>query len=213
MIKKLASAALIASLCSVPAHAHEVWLERDGATVRAYVGDKTGDVDTGEAITKLVSTSKLFGRDPDRAQPVTAHDDHLSAHVNGDGDIRYFNDQLWSPWESDGKYKAAAFQAKAGRSETTPVFDFELVPTEPGSDSFTLIFQGEPVADMAVTVINPRNWEKPFTTDADGRFTVPVTETGLYVLVARHEALADVEIAGRQVSTLQHIASLSFVAE
>ena len=38
-------------------------------------------------------------------------------------------------------------------------------------------------------------------------------EAGLYVLVARHEAPADVEIAGRQVSTLQHIASLSFVAE
>ncbi|SCW46005.1 hypothetical protein SAMN02927924_00681 [Sphingobium faniae] len=102
---------------------------------------------------------------------------------------------------------------KAGRSETRAVQTFELVPVTAGSDSFALTFKGQPLTETQVTVINPDFWEKTFKTDADGRMTVPASVKGRYILVARHTAPADVEIAGQKVAKLQHIASLSFIAE
>lgn len=213
MLKKTI-AFLLLSTIATGASAHEVWLEREGSNVRAFVGDATGDRDKGEDIVKLVATSKLFIGDPPHTVPVTAQPDHLAATVVTPGDLRYYNDQVWAPWKDDaGVLVAAAFQAKAGRSETRAIQDYELVPVAPGSDSFTLQFKGKPLADKDVVVITPDFWEKTFHTDAAGQITVPVSEKGRYILVARHEASADVEIAGQKVAKLQHVASLSFIAE
>jgi hypothetical protein len=212
MFKTLIVTALLAGTAA-SASAHEIWIERDGATARVHVGDAAGERDKGEDIAKLVATSRLYEAQPDRAFAVTALPDHLAADVGAAGDLRYYNDQVWAPWKSDeGSYQAAAFQAKAGRESTQAVHVFELVPVTPGSDSFILTFKGQPLADTGITVINPDLWEKTFKTDGQGRFTVPVAAKGRYILVARHEAPADVEIAGQRVASLQHIASLSFVA-
>lgn len=210
---KITIAALVLTGAATGASAHEIWLERHGETVRVYVGDATGERDQGETLVKLVPTSKLFA-DPARPVAVTAQSQYLAASVGGTGDLRFYNDQVWTPWKNkEGAYEAAAFQARAGRSETRAVHAFELVPVAAGSDSFTLLFNGQPLANTGVTVINPELWEKTVPTDAAGRLTVPVGAKGRYILVARHKAPAEVQIAGQKVTTLQHVASLSFVAE
>jgi hypothetical protein len=212
MLKTSLTALLLASLAT-SASAHEIWLERHGDTVRAYVGDATGERDQGDTLVKLVPTSRLFAADPAQPVALTAQGDHLSASLRGTSDLRFYNDQVWAPWKNkDGVFEAAAFQARAGRSETRAVHAFELVPVASGSDSFTLLFKGQPLADTAVTLINPALWEKTVKTDAAGRVTVPVSGTGQYILVARHKAPADVEIAGQKVAVLQHVASTSFAA-
>lgn len=213
MLKRALASLLLAAIAT-SASAHEIWLEREGDAVRAYVGDATGERDQGEGIAKLVTTSKLFVGDRSRTIPVTAQPDHLAASVSAAGDLRYYNDQVWAPWKSDdGVLVAAAFQAKAGRSETRAVHDFELAPIAPGSDSFTLLFKGQPLAGKGVTIVNPGLWEKTIKTDAAGRLTVPVAAKGRYILVARHEAPANLAIAGQTVAKLQHVASLTFVAD
>ncbi|MCW2389644.1 hypothetical protein M2333_002690 [Sphingobium sp. B11D3B] len=212
MFKTAFAIALLAG-AAASTSAHEIWIERDGATARVHVGDAAGERDRGEEIAKLVATSRLFETQPDQPISVTAQPDHLAANVGAAGDLRYYNDQVWEPWKTDeGDYQAAAFQAKAGRESTRAVHAFELVPVAAGSDSFILTFQGHPMADTGITVINPDLWEKTFKTDGTGRLTVPVTAKGRYILVARHTAPADVEIAGQRVASLQHIASLSFIA-
>lgn len=210
MLKLLCGVALLSSVTTT-AFAHEIWLERHVEGVRAYVGDATGERDKGEDIAKLVPTSHLFGADRARTIPVAAQPDHLIATVQGQQDLRYYNDQVWAPWKAkDGSYEAAAFQARAGRIDTRAVHDLELVPVASGSDSFTLVFKGLPLANTSVTVVNPDLWEKNFRTDGSGRLTVPVSARGRYILVARHDAPANVEIAGQRVAKLQHVASLSF---
>lgn len=199
------------SLFAAPAVAHEVWLERDGATVQVYVGDKTGEADTGEAIAKLVATAELFGRDREKTATLTAKDDHLVGEVKTEGDVRFFTDRVWAPWEEDNGYGAGAFHAKAGRSETEAVLDFELVPLEADGDTFTLLFEGKPLPAASVTVITPDDWEKTFKTDQAGKITLPAKGSGLYLLVAHHEASAAVEIGGKAVTKLYHVASVSFV--
>jgi hypothetical protein len=216
-LKTIIATGLLAAV-STQAAAHEIWLERHGDTVRAYVGDATGARDQGETLAKLVPTSKLFADDPARAVGVSATADHLAAQatgvLGGKGDLRFYNDQVWAPWKNkEGVLEAAAFQARAGRTETRAVHDFELVPVAEGSDSFTLLFKGRPMPATDVTLINPAFWEKTVKTDAAGRVTVPVSGKGRYILVARHSAPADLEIAGQKVGKLQHIASTSFEAK
>lgn len=218
MFKTIIATALLTTVAATGASAHEIWLERHGDTVRTYVGDATGERDGGETLAKLVPTSKLFASDPAQVAPVSATPEHLVAKatgiLGGKGDLRYYNDQVWAPWQNkEGVFEAAAFQARAGRSETRAVQDFELVPLTAGSDSFTLQFKGQPLPATDVTLINPALWEKTVKTDAAGCVTVPVSAKGRYILVARHSAPADIEIAGQKVSKLQHIASLSFDAK
>lgn len=215
MFTRIIAAALLASTVTVGASAHEIWLERHGDSVRAYVGDATGERDEGDTLVKLVPTSKLFADDPTRVVSPSATPNHLVAKTTGvlagKGDLRFYNDQVWAPWKNkEGVFEAAAFQARAGRSETRAVHDFELVPVAAGSDTFTLLFKSQPLANTNVTLINPAFWEKTVKTDASGRVTVPVADKGRYILVARHSAPADVEIAGQKVAKLQHIASTSF---
>ena len=213
MMHKFLAAILLAT-ATTSASAHEIWLERQEDLVRVHVGDATGERDSGETLAKLAPTSRLFGEDRSHAIPVTAQQDYLSATFAGSGDLRYRNDQVWAPWKAkDGLYEAASFQARAGRKDIRPVHDFELVPVQSGGDSFILMFKGQPMADTGVTIINPELWEKTIKTDAAGRLTVPVGEKGRYILVARHTAPADVEIAGQKVARLQHVASLSFEAD
>ena len=213
MLKMFAATALLAA-AATSASAHEIWLERHGDAVRVYVGDATGERDSGETLAKLASTSRLFGEDRGGAISVTAQAEYLTATFAGHGDLRYYNDQVWAPWKAkDGVTEAAAFQARAGRKDSRAVHDFELVPVQGAGDRFTLMFKGQPMAQTGVTIINPELWEKTIKTDAIGRLTVPVSAKGQYILVARHTAPAEVEIAGQKVARLQHVASLSFVAD
>ena len=214
MLKRLAFAVVLTLIPLEAIQAHEIWLERSGDSVKVFVGDKTGEVDHGETIEKLIASSHLFGRDQDKVVSVKAAEDHLLGTVDTQGDVRYYNDGVWAPWQTkDGGYKAAVFQAKAGRQEIKPVFDLEMVPDNPGSDTFILIYKGNPLPDVGITVINPDNWEKTIKTDEHGHLAVPVSAKGLYVLVARHQIKEATQIAGQAVSILQHIASVSFVAE
>jgi hypothetical protein len=211
MLKTLITAILLSAMPATGVSAHEIWLERHGDSVRTYVGDATGERDGGDTLVKLVPTSRLFGRDAGKALPIAARPAYLVATVADQDDLRYYNDQVWAPWKTkDGVYEAAAFQARSGRQDVRAVHELELVPVASDSDSFTLMFKGQPLADTAVTLVNPDLWERTAKTDAAGHITVPVGAKGRYILIARHSAPADVEIAGQKVVKLQHVASLSF---
>ena len=209
--------ALALSAAAIGAHAHQLWLERDaGGPVRVYVGDADSAHDRGEEVAKLAATTQVFTTD--RAQPakLAVKEDHLEAAVAGTGDVRLVNDQVWKPWKTkEGQTKAAVFNARAGRTDTNAVLDYELVPVKADGTTFTLFFKGQPVADKAVTVVNPEKWSKHFKTDKAGRIDVPVKDKGRYILVSAHDAdaPADLEIAGQKVQKLGYTATLSFVAK
>lgn len=214
MLKKSLLTLLLSSFFAA-ASAHQVWLERDGnGPARVYVGDADNQPDHGDDVAKLKNTTHVFMNDPSQHAELTVQEDHLDAAVKGAGDVRLINDQVWEPWKNrDGKYEAAIFNARAGRSETKAALDFELVPVTANGNVFTLTFKGKPVADKGVVVINPEKWSKHFKTDKAGRIEVPVNAKGSFILVSQHQVAANTEIAGKKVEKLSYTATLSFVAE
>lgn len=214
MLKKSLLSLLLASF-AVSVSAHQIWIERDGsAAARIYVGDADGQSDSGDDVAKLKTATQVFTTDPAQRAALAVKKDHLEADVKGAGDVRLVNDLVWEPWKNrEGKYEAAIFNARAGRSETAAKLDFELVPTAANGNVFTLTFKGKPLAGKEVTVINPEKWSKRFQTDKEGRITVPSGDKGRFVLVGHHQVAADTEIAGRKVEKLSYITTLSFVAQ
>lgn len=208
---------LALSTLALSASAHQLWLERDATgPVRVYVGDADSAHDKGEEVAKLAATTQVFTTDRKQTAKLVAKEEFLEADVAAAGDVRLSNDQVWKPWKAkDGSYQAAVFNARAGRTETKAVLDYELVPVAANGNAFTLVFKGQPVAHKTVTVITPDKWSKGFKTDAAGRIDVPVTAKGRYVLVSAHEAPAvgEVVIAGQKVAKLGYTTTLTFVAQ
>jgi len=213
MIKKMLVTVLLSSL-ALAASAHQVWIERDGAgPAKIYVGDIDGERDHGEDVAKLTSAIKVFGRHAGQTVTVINRDAYLEAAVTGPGDVRLIADQVWKPWKNEhGQMQAAVFTSRAGRSETAPALDFELVPVKVNGNVFVLTFKGLPVADKKVSIVNPDQWVKAITTDKDGRLEVPVQSRGRYILMSNHDQFGQVEIAGETVQKVSYTTTLSFVA-
>lgn len=213
MLKRSVLTLLLSSLAAA-APAHQLWIERDAAgPARVYVGDVDDAPDRGEAVAKLAATTRVFHADAVQPLALTARDDHLEVAAAGAGDLRLSNDQVWKPWKTrDGVVKAAVFNAREGRRETRAALPFEFVPAAAGGNTFTLVFQGRPVAAAKVTVVAPGQWAKRFVTDAQGRIDVPVASAGRYVLIAGHSVDEAREIAGQAVAKVDYTATLSFVA-
>ena len=212
MIKKTLVTMLLSSF-AVAASAHQVWVERDASgPAKVYVGDVDGERDHGDDVAKLAATTQVFGKDSKQLAKLTTKNEYLEAAVSGSGDVRLIADQVWKPWKNkDGQMQAAVFNSRAGRTETAAALDFELVPVKANGNVFTLTFKGEPVADKKVSVINPEKWVKGFTTDKEGRVTVPLQGKGRYILMSNYEQKGDLEVAGEKVQKISYTTTLSFV--
>ena len=192
LLSKPLLAVALSSLAFI-AQAHQVWLERDATgPARVYVGDADDAPDTGAEVAELAVTTAVFTTDRKTPAALKVQPDHLQAAVAGKGDVRLFNDQVWKPWTNkDGSMQGAIFSARAGRTETRAVNDYELVPVAAGSNTFTATFKGQPLAGKAVTVVSPQKWTKAFKTDAAGKLTVPAKEKGRYILISSHDVAGE----------------------
>lgn len=208
MLKQSVLLAVLLGLGSV-AQAHEIWVERDGAgPARIYLGEP-GDVqpEGGDPEFEKLKAPRLV---PASQAAQTRKVGYIEVAVPA-GDVRVIDDSVFAPWGEEGKKEGVIYYARAGRAEVKAGLPLEIVPTAAHADSFTLLRDGKPLAATKVTVISPDKWSKSFTTDAQGRVTLPLKDKGRFILSATHEEKGDLTLAGQKVSTLYHMASLTFV--
>lgn len=204
---------LAATVPTVPAAAHEVWVERDGAgAARIYLGEPAEPVPAaGDPELHRLKTPLVFLSDPAQPAVTTRRANHLEAALGKAGDVRVRDDSVFDPWESDGGMTGAIFYARAGRSESISKLDLEFTPVRAGADEFTVQFRGRPVAGAKVNIITPDHWQKSLEADAGGRVAVPDMGKGRYILAVSHKEDAAGMVAGKPVGKLQHISTLTFV--
>ena len=199
----------LALALSGAAHAHFVWLEpAAGGEAKAYFGEWADDLRETEAgHLKLVSAPRGIGADG-KELPATKHNDHFSVKADTGGDAR-----LVGGYVSD-KGVVSLYQARTGRTETTARHALELVPQAPGSNSFSLLLNGKPLAKTKVVVFGPPKWEKSFYSDDAGKLTLQTPWPGQYVAEVSH---LDKDAAGtwdgKPYTQTRHVATLSFIAK
>ena len=64
-----------------------------------------------------------------------------------------------------------------------------------------------------LTIIGPSKWEKPLTTDEQGRVTLPMPWAGRYVLEVTHFDDKAGGSGSEKFNRTRHISSLSFVQQ
>ncbi len=183
-------AALVATLFAMPlpAMAHQVWLEREGGTVRAYFGEPVeGMRERSGGLLDRIAGPRIFIGDPSKPLPLRREADHIQASLPaGDGDVRLVEDSLAPYGRVPEQRTRPIMLAREGRAETRSVMDLELVPVAPNANSFTLLLRGNPLPRAEVTVVAPPRWERRLHTDAEGRVTIATPWAGRYVMEAVH---------------------------
>lgn len=196
------------------AHAHYVWLEREGdGPARAYFGEWVDDIrEKAGGLLDRIKAPRVFLGASAEPIPVKRNENNLEVSVKGRGDLRLVEDS--NPPREDkekGGSTRTIYYAKAGRAETTVKLDLELVPTAAGGNTFVLIFFGAPLPKAELTIIGPPKWEKKLTTDEKGQVTLPTPWAGRYVVEVTHFDEKSGGSGGATFNRTRHISSLSFL--
>jgi len=217
MAKLISLFTMLATLSLIPsAHAHFLWLERDGdGPARAYFGEWIDDIreKTGGLLDRFKAPRAFLGASNDPL-PVKRNDNHLEITVKGSGDVRFVDSSV-PPREDKEKGGATKtiYYAKAGRAEPAAKLDLELVPTAPSGNTLVLTFHGAPLPKAEVTLVGPSKWQKPLTTDDKGQVTLPTPWAGRYVLEVTHFDDKAGGSGSEKFNRTRHISSLSFVQQ
>jgi len=213
MLHLIVGAVLLLAL-SETAHAHFLWLERDGdGPARAYFGEWIDDIreKTGGLLDRFKAPRVYLGTSTEPL-PVKRNDNNLEINAKGRGDVRFVDSSVPAREDKEkGGATKTIYHAKAGRAETAAKLDLELVPTVANGNIFVLIFSGTPLPKAELTIIGPSKWEKPLVTDEQGRVTLPTPWAGRYVLEVTHEKAGG--SGEEKFNRTRHISSLSFVQQ
>ena len=205
-MKTLLLAACLASL-STAAAAHEIWIERDGAgPVRIYLGEPAEVPPPGgdPEFAKLIAPTILGTPSPKLVRKAGWLETAVPA-----GDVRVWDDHVFTPWGEEGKKETVVYYARAGRADASTRLPFEIAPAQAGADRFVLWRDGKRLPATEVTLITPTRQQVKLTTDAAGTVLVPADETGRYLLTA---AVKDgpATIAGNPVAVVHRITTTTF---
>lgn len=204
-------AALLLLGAAPAAQAHEIWIERDGASpARIYLGEPHEQMpEGGDPEFAKLKAPKLV---PASNAPLARKVGYLEVTAPA-GDVRATDDSVFAPWGPEGKKEAVVYYARAGRSEAKAVLPLEIAPVTANGDRFALTRDGEPVADAEITVVNPDKWTKLVKTDAQGTITVPLAGKGRYLLSASQKDEGSFDAPGGKVSVLHRTATTTFVVD
>jgi hypothetical protein len=217
MAKLLALLTMFATMSLVPsAHAHFLWLERDGeGPARAYFGEFIDDVreKTGGLLDRF-KTPRAFVGASNAPLQVKRNENNLEFAAKGPGDVRFVDKDIPAREDKEkGGMTKTIYYAKHGRSEISAKLDLELVPTQANGKIFVLMFFRASLPKAELTIIGPSKWEKPLVTDEKGHITLPTPWAGRYVLEVTY---FDEKAGGsgtEQFNRTRHISSLSFVQQ
>lgn len=212
-MRKLAVGLILGMLAGpLPAGAHMVWLERDGAgAAQAFFGEWDEGVKekTGGALDRIAAPL-AFGAARGEVLAIERKADHLAIAVQGPGDVRLVEESMAprDDRQAGGKTKTI-FHAKAGRTDTRPGLDLELVPLTAGGEQFVLLLRGAPMPKAALTLIGPPLWQKPLRTDAEGKVSLSTPWAGQYLVEVAHVEAK----AGEGYDRIRHVSTLTFVVD
>ena len=192
--------ALAAMALSTAARADYVWLQRDGDSTRAYIGELEKPL--APAASTLATPRAYLADGKDLPLTVQAQDYAISAPATGDVRV------LASRVSQDGVLHY--YQARYGRAETKPVNDLELVPVTANGNTFKLIWKGNVVPASQVNVVTSAGWRRTLKPAADGSIVLSTPFPGLYILEITARLNGSVKVDGKQYDNVHHTATLSF---
>jgi uncharacterized GH25 family protein len=177
-------------------HAHQVWLERDGAGTKLYFGefgDNLHEASPGylDKLTQLSAQLVSAGGD----QPLESKKERDGISISGraaQGQAVIVADLAYPLIESKDGAKtvrtawtpAARFVAELGPQSPKLVLD--VVPLD-NAGKFRVVYRGAPLAKAEVSLVAVSGWSLAGTTDDKGEVSFRLPWKGTYALLVRHK--------------------------
>ncbi|WP_447728678.1 DUF4198 domain-containing protein [Sphingomonas koreensis] len=209
-MKKLLIAMLALGTASI-AQAHEVWIERGAnGAAQIWLGEPELPIPAGgDPAFPSLKAPKLLGAAATAAQ--TRGPGYIEVALPA-GDVRGWDDDVFKPWDEDGKKAGVVYYARSGRSEARAVMPLELAPLSANGNRFALTRDGKPVAASEVTLVSPGRWQLALKTDDKGEVALPaLPEKGRYILKASVKETGDFTLPAGKVAVLSRVTTTSFV--
>ncbi|MNY86603.1 hypothetical protein D3C78_28110 [compost metagenome] len=186
-------------LVATLARAEYLWIQPEANGAKVFVGELRKPL---ESLPVLLDAKAVLPKADD--VPYEQASDHFGV-PKATGDMRFVATRT----STDGVL--TYYQARFGRTETKSLNDLELVPTEPGGNTYQLIFKGRPVAASQVNVDTREGWHRTLTPAKDGTVSFVPYIPGLYVLeVTARVNNGSVTLNGKKYDDVRHTATLSF---
>lgn len=188
-----------AAFMAPAAHADYLWLQREGAQARAYVGEVARRSAALPAL-KAPRATLADGKD----LPLAPQAGHIDVTAPEGQDLRLTTSVVGD------KGALTFYQARHGRNETRAANDLELVPTTPGGNTFKLVWKGQTVAASQVNVDTSAGWQRTLAPAKDGTVSLETPFPGLYVLEVTARVNGAATVDGTKYQDVRHTATLSF---
>ncbi|MDQ1260528.1 MAG: hypothetical protein QG643_2354 [Pseudomonadota bacterium] len=213
-------AAALLALCASAAHAHQVWIENTDGQARLRFGEyhmNLRETSPG-ALDKFLAAPTLEQRSSAGSTqlPSTLGKDAFVASAQADAQSlfataaypvidrskRNLPALLWVP---AARWVAHASQAVEPRPQA-----LDLVPTgKPGE--FKALFNGTPLAKVAVEMVAPSGWSRSQNSAEDGTVTFALPWKGQYVAEVKHTDKTAGQAQGQPYAEASYVTTLSFV--
>ncbi|NQZ87561.1 MAG: hypothetical protein HRT54_08260 [Colwellia sp.] len=177
-------------LISGAAQAHFLWLEKaETNTVNLYFGEwQENRIENNEKLKKF-SAAKIFDATAENKTPLTLHKTFFSAPITTNNDVYMTLASLPAKLNRAKEFYHTAYYAKVGRKETSATLAFELVPTVDNNNTFTLLFNGKPLAKNDIVLYGPPKWQKNYRSNDQGQITIETPWTGQYIIKTSHKVV------------------------
>ncbi|WP_051321561.1 DUF4198 domain-containing protein [Chrysiogenes arsenatis] len=214
-MKKLSKISLLFAIFCVfltSAQAHYLWLERENQTLRFYFGEWHKDLfeTTGGRLDN-------FQADVVVPEGVTTGSerkaDHVAISLKKAGDVGIVEAMAPRKSRLSDEVTRSILLGRAGRSEASALLPLDLVPAQPHSSQFTLVFDGAPVPNAKITVYTPAKEEFELATDGAGGITIDTSKAGQYLVLASHFDETGGELDGVRYDKTRYALTLSFRAD
>lgn len=219
LMSRTTAIALLA-LGTTTAQAHQVWLEHSDGQTRLHFGEfheNLRETSPG-SLDKFVDVPTLELRSGNTVQHVKGQraKDAFAYQTAGqpttlaaqapypliDRSKRNLPAMLWVP--------AARWVADAGQAVEPRANALDLVPTgKPGE--FKAVFNGAPLAKVAVEMFAPSGWSRIQHSRDDGTVTFTLPWKGQYVAEVKHSDKTAGEAQGKPYGEASYVSTLSFV--
>jgi hypothetical protein len=212
---------------ALPASAHYLWVEQDGAHQSRLFFGEYQDSEREKSPGRLDEIKKPQAWRVDASgkrellEPVRRSDHFdLGAARHGESVViaeeRSYEVKDWSK-HGHGIVKPmfyARYSPLKTKTKPMPELALDILP-EPADGSasrtFTLYFRNSPLANAKIKVHGPDLFTQEQSTDENGKATIPTALTGQYVLEVIHRESQPGEFEGKKYEAVRHRATLTFI--
>lgn len=190
---------------TLTAQAHMLWLERssDAQQTQAFFGEYSEQLkETQDGALKSFNEAKAV-QDKKVFNP-KLQQDHLVYSTQNKADVQLSHELIYGE-------SLLTYHAKSGRQNLKANSDLDIIPNQINSNTFTVLYQNKPAADVEVTVFSPQFWLKKYNTNSQGQITIATPWKGQYVIEVGKEADRAGKLNQQAYKKQYLVTTLSFV--